>query len=139
MKIGALRTICLILSISLLTCGGGVASAAGATDWPKGKVTLLVPYKAGGSSDVMCRGLAKYWEKYLGVTIIIDNRDGASSQVGTMIYSKHTTFGNTNYLGCQVYFSANIIAQNTTYRFDQFEVINIQQEDAIEIVVMNDV
>lgn len=138
MKKNALGIACFLLLVSLLVGVTGIAFAANASNWPKGKVTLLVPYKAGGSSDAMGRGLAKYWEKHLGVPIIIDNRDGASSQVGTTIYSKLPADGNTIYLGCQVYFSANIIAQNATYKFDQFDVINIQQEDAIEIVVMDD-
>lgn len=116
----------------------GMVTLASAAEWPSGKVTLLIPFKAGGSSDAMGRGLAKYWEKYLGVPIIIDNRDGASSQVGTTIYSKLPADGNTIYLGCQVYFSSNIIVHNASYKFDQFDLINIQQEDAVEIVVMND-
>lgn len=109
-----------------------------ADDWPKGKITLTVPYKAGGSSDAMGRGLAKYWEKHLGVPIIIENRDGASSQVGTTIYSRLPVDGNNIYLGCQVYFSANVIVHNAKYKLEDFDTINIQQEDMIEIVVMND-
>ena len=108
-----------------------------AAEWPSGKITLLIPFKAGGSSDAMGRGLAKYWEKYLGVPIVIDNRDGASSQVGTTIYSRLPADGNTIYLGCQVYFSANIITHNAKYKFEQFDILNIQQEDAVEIVVLN--
>lgn len=123
----------LVLLISLL--GGSIVSAE---DWPKGKITMIIPYKAGGSSDAMGRGLVKYWEKHIGVPIIIDNRDGASSQVGTTIYSKMPVDGNTIYLGCQVYFSANVVVHNAKYKLEDFETINIQQEDMIEIVVAND-
>lgn len=129
-------TISCIVALMLLFSTVSVNSLY-AADWPSGKITLLIPYKAGGSSDAMGRGLAKYWEKYLGVPIIIDNRDGASSQVGTTIYSRLPADGNTVYLGCQVYFSSNIITHNAKYKFDQFDVINIQQEDAVEIVVLN--
>lgn len=129
---------CSLTALSLLISVSGFASITNAAEWPKGKVSLLIPYKAGGSSDAMGRGLAKYWEKYLGVPIVIDNRDGASSQVGTTIYSKMPADGNTIYLGCQVYFSANIIVQGATYKLEQFDLINIQQEDAVEIVVMDD-
>ncbi|EXG78056.1 Bug family tripartite tricarboxylate transporter substrate binding protein [Cloacibacillus evryensis] len=126
-----------ILVLSLLINVFAVPSRLSAAEWPQSKVTLLIPFKAGGSSDSMGRGLAKYWEKYLGVPIVIDNRDGASSQVGTTIYSRLPADGNTIYLGCQVYFSSNIITHNAKYKFDQFDVLNIQQEDAIEIVVLN--
>ena len=114
-----------------------LSSCVFAQEWPSGKITLLIPFKAGGSSDAMGRGLAKYWEKYLGVPIIIDNRDGASSQVGTTIYSRMPADGNTVYLGCQIYFSANIITHNAKYKLSDFDVLNIQQEDAVEIVVLN--
>ena len=112
-------------------------SCALAEEWPSGKITLLVPFKAGGSADAMGRGLAKYWEKYLGVPIVIDNRDGASSQVGTTIYSRMPADGNTIYLGCQIYFSANIITHNAKYKLEDFDILNIQQDDAVEIVVLN--
>ena len=129
----------IILSVitAMLVIFAAPNSSLYAAEWPSGKITMLIPYKAGGSSDAMGRGLAKYWEKYLGVPIIIDNRDGASSQVGTTIYSRMPADGNTIYLGCQVYFSANIITHNAKYKFDQFDVLNIQQEDAVELVVLN--
>ncbi|MCI5863666.1 MAG: tripartite tricarboxylate transporter substrate binding protein [Clostridia bacterium] len=133
-KLAILGIFILLLAISVFASPGKLCAA----EWPSGKVTMLIPFKAGGSSDSMGRGLAKYWEKYLGVPIVIDNRDGASSQVGTTIYSRLPADGNTIYLGCQVYFSSNILTHNAKYKFDQFEVINIQQEDAIELVVLND-
>lgn len=125
----------LVLALVFVLSDSQVVSAE--KKWPEGKISMLVPYKAGGSSDAMARGLAKYWEKYLGVPIIIDNRDGASSQVGTTIYSRMPADGNTVYIGCQVYFSANIVTQNAKYKAEDFEVINIQQEDLVEIVVMD--
>jgi len=128
-----LFTVCIIV-LSVLFLQNQLYAA----EWPSGKITLLVPYKAGGSADAMGRGLAKYWEKYLGVPVIVDNRDGASSQVGTTIYSRMPVDGNSVYLGCQVYFSSNIITHNAKYQFDQFELLNIQQEDPIEISVLND-
>lgn len=130
------RSILSVIILSLTFCLAS-GSSFGATEWPSGRITLLIPFKAGGSSDAMGRGLAKYWEKYLGVPIVIDNRDGASSQVGTTIYSRLPTDGNSVYLGCQVYFSANILVHNANYQFEQFDLLNIQQEDAVEIAVLN--
>lgn len=118
-------------------CGGNKAEKAGA-DWPKGKVTLLVPFSAGGSVDSMARSLAKYWEKELNVPVIIENRDGASGQVGATVFQKMPADGNTVFLGTQMYLSANIVLQNANFKIDDFDVINIQQIDPVTIAVLED-
>lgn len=49
----------------------------------KGKtITLIAPYAAGGTSDVMARVLAPFLEKELGTTVVVVNKPGANSQVG---------------------------------------------------------
>jgi tripartite-type tricarboxylate transporter receptor subunit TctC len=118
-------------------CGGNKKEKAG-EDWPKGKLTLLVPFKAGGSVDSMARALAKYWEKELGLPLIIDNRDGASGQVGATVFQKMPVDGNTIFLGTQTYLSANIVLQNAKFNIDDFDVINFQQVDPVTIAVLED-
>ena len=57
-------------------------SAADAADFPKKNITIIVPYSAGGSSDIGARRLAQHLEKELGVSVIVDNAAGASGWVG---------------------------------------------------------
>lgn len=54
------------------------------TDFPaKGRaVSLIVPYPAGGGSDIGARVLAPLWERELGTSVEILNKGGAGSQVG---------------------------------------------------------
>ena len=53
------------------------------TAWaPNGPVTMIVSYKAGNGTDVTARILAKYAEKYIGQTIVIENVDGGSGSLG---------------------------------------------------------
>jgi tripartite-type tricarboxylate transporter receptor subunit TctC len=65
----------------------GIASAPGmlqAQDaWPTRPVTLVVPYGAGGYTDLVARLTARYVEKSLGKPVIVDNRAGAGGFVGT--------------------------------------------------------
>src|SRR5262245_37675666 len=49
-----------------------------AQGYPEKPVTLIVPWPAGGSTDVAMRTLAEAAAKHLGGTIIVDNKPGAS-------------------------------------------------------------
>ena len=64
----------------LLLCGLlGVlaASSAFAQGFPEKPVTLVVPYSAGGTTDVAMRALADATSRHLGQRVIIDNRSVA--------------------------------------------------------------
>ena len=58
------------------------ASAVHAQDYPARPVTLIVPWPAGGSTDLAMRALATSTEKYLGQSIVIENRPGAAGTLG---------------------------------------------------------
>jgi tripartite-type tricarboxylate transporter receptor subunit TctC len=58
-------------------------------------VTLIVPYAAGGSSDVLARLINGPLSKVLGQPIVIDNRAGAGSRIGTEIAAKSAPDGYT--------------------------------------------
>ena len=51
--------------------------------WPSRSITLIVPYAAGGYTDLVGRMTARYVESALGKTVIVDNRAGAGGIVGT--------------------------------------------------------
>lgn len=72
------------LSLALAVCFlFAFCSAAGAADFPKRPVTIVVPWGAGGGSDLIARSLAKPLEKQLGKPVIIQNKPGGSGTVGT--------------------------------------------------------
>ena len=71
------------------------ASAAAAETYPDRPVTLIVPYAAGGSSDVLARLLGERLSKSLGQPIVIDNRAGAGSRIGTELAAKSAPDGYT--------------------------------------------
>ena len=58
------------------------AAFAQAQKFPARPVTLIVPWPAGGSTDVLLRALATATEKHLGQSIVIENRAGASGTLG---------------------------------------------------------
>jgi len=69
--------------------------SAAAEQYPDRPVTLIVPYAAGGSSDVLARLINEPLSKALGQPIVIDNRAGAGSRIGTEIAAKSAPDGYT--------------------------------------------
>jgi tripartite-type tricarboxylate transporter receptor subunit TctC len=58
------------------------ATGAQAQQFPTRPVTLIVPWPAGGSTDIGMRALAAATEKHLGQSIVIENRPGAAGTLG---------------------------------------------------------
>lgn len=58
------------------------ASAAMAQGFPSRPVTLIVPWTAGGPTDQAMRALATATQKYLGQTIVVENKGGAGGTLG---------------------------------------------------------
>lgn len=66
---------------ALLAAGAAQTSRAAA--WPDGKaITWVVPYPAGGSTDVLGRAIAQQLNTLLKTTVIVDNRPGATGTIG---------------------------------------------------------
>jgi len=63
---------------------GSLNSNTGEADFPEKPITLIVPYAAGGGTDITARALAKAAEKYLNQPIIVVNRTGGGGSVGLM-------------------------------------------------------
>ena len=59
-----------------------VASLAQAQGWPAKPIRLIVPYAAGGPTDVVARLVAKKVEDTIGQPIVVDNRAGAGGTIG---------------------------------------------------------
>lgn len=64
--------------------------AFAASDFPSGPVTMIVPYGAGGTTDLFLRQLAVLTEKELKQTIVIDNRPGAGGAMGALMLADET-------------------------------------------------
>ena len=58
------------------------AGLAQAQEYPVKPITLIVPWPAGGSTDVSMRAIAEAASKHLGQPIVIDNKAGGSGTVG---------------------------------------------------------
>jgi len=67
------------LGFALLMCGG----AACAQDYPSRSITVVVPFPAGGPSDVVARVVTEAMGRALGQTLVIENVGGAGGTIGS--------------------------------------------------------
>jgi tripartite-type tricarboxylate transporter receptor subunit TctC len=59
------------------------ANTATAQNYPTRSVRLVVPYPAGGTTDIMARIIANHLQERLGQTFVVENKPGAGSNLGT--------------------------------------------------------
>ncbi len=75
----------------------GIAPAQAA--WPDRTVTLIVPWAPGGSTDILARMLSDYLTRSLGQTFIVENKAGASGNIGSNLVAKAKPDGYTLLVG----------------------------------------
>lgn len=63
--------------------------------YPAKPVTIIMPYSAGGSSDILTRAVAKGLTDMLGRNFVVENRPGASGMIGAEVVAKATPDGYT--------------------------------------------
>ena len=68
--------------VALSIAAVAFACAAQAQDYPVKPITLIVPWPAGGSTDISMRAIAEAASKHLGQPIVIDNKAGGGGTVG---------------------------------------------------------
>ena len=83
-----------ILLSAALWASGPVALAQ-SPDYPHRAIRIIVPLAAGGNVDIVARTLADPVSKSLGQTVLVENRPGASSLVGTQFVARSAADGYT--------------------------------------------
>jgi len=73
-----LRTLLLSLSIGICSLAG----TALAQTWPTRPITIVVPFAAGGPTDILARTLATKMSENMGQPVVVENRLGASGAIG---------------------------------------------------------
>ncbi len=93
------RLLLFFVSCALFAFTGNVRGAAKDIDWPTRPVRLLVPAMPGGSQDIVARLLAPELSEQLGERFIVDNRSGASGNIGMEIAARAQPDGYTLFVG----------------------------------------
>ena len=129
----------LAMVFALAACGAGGEKKADGPFAPDGPVTMIVAYKAGSGTDNTARILAKYAEKYVGQTIVIENVEGGSGSIGWSQLASADSDGMTIGFINLPNFNSSIVEEMGTYTVDSFKAIcNHVTETSIVIVRADD-
>ena len=99
-KLAAATAFC-ALALAVTACGGGGAKSGGSAKksdaaWkPTKDIKVIVAYKAGSGTDTGARVLCKDAEKFIGKTLVIENKPGADGKIGWKELSKAKPDGYT--------------------------------------------
>src|SRR5436853_3331193 len=102
---------------------------ATAQDWPKRPLTLVVPWGAGGGTDVMARIMARRMSEIAGQQVIVENITGAGGMIGSTHVAKAAPDGYTFVFGSRSDAINMTLYKQRTYSF---------QDDLAPVVLVAD-
>ena len=85
-----------LVALVLLLC---VQSFAAAQDWPSRPIHFIVPFPAGGSTDVAARVVGEHLSRQLRQQVVVENKSGANGNVGMEFVAKAAPDGHTVLIG----------------------------------------
>src|SRR6195256_5563932 len=83
------------VALAFLSVLGSLHTAAAQEAYPNRLIKLIVPFAAGGNTDVVGRVTAAYMQKALNVNVVVENRAGAGGINGTDTVAKSAADGYT--------------------------------------------
>ena len=97
----------LLLEATALVLGlaGGSAMAQA---WPSKSISLIVPFPAGGTTDVLARAVGQELSKNLGQPVIVESKPGAGATLGADFVAKAKPDGYTLLAGSSTTLAANV-------------------------------
>ena len=106
------------LQVLALAAAMSVGSAF-AQAWPSKPITLVVPFPAGGTTDVLARSLAEKLQQALGQTVIVENKPGAGATLGADFVAKSKPDGHVLLVGAVHHTIASSVYKKLPYDFQK--------------------
>ncbi len=95
MKRSLVRLFGVLVLGMVVTPDAADAQSASPPDYPRKSIRLVVPFAPGGPVDIVARGIAPRMSEILGQQIVVDNRGGAGSTIGTELVANAPPDGYT--------------------------------------------
>lgn len=117
----SIRVSLLLFLVAMVVLGSQISLAQ--DNYPTKEIVFIVPWAAGGSSDVFCRAMTSVLDKYLGKAAVVVNKPGGATIPGTMEIVNSKPDGYTvGYLANGVLTLRPNLVQ-TPYSLDDFEIL----------------
>jgi tripartite-type tricarboxylate transporter receptor subunit TctC len=97
-----------------MASGGAMAQA-----WPSKPISLIVPFPAGGTTDVLARALAEKLQQTLGQPVIVESKPGAGATLGADYVVKSKPDGSTLLVGAVHHTIASSVYKKLPYDFQK--------------------
>lgn len=122
---GALSRRRVIAGAVALSAAGLVRTpAARAAAWPDKPVRMIIPFAAGGATDLLGRSLAVELGRFWGQPVVVDNRPGAGGILGAEMVAKSPADGYSLLLASGSMFTVNpFLYPKLSYTVDSFDMI----------------
>lgn len=91
------RTFVLAAAAAAVSLAPFAASAQ--AQFPAKPITIIVPFSAGGTTDILARVIGQYMGRDLGQTVVVDNRAGAGGNIGGQAAARAPADGYTLFMG----------------------------------------
>ena len=98
---------------------------AGAQSYPTKPVKLVVPFAAGGTTDILARLYAQRMGVTLGQPMLVENRTGAGTMIGSDYVAKSAADGYTLLLGSPSVWLNPVLYKTVPYKFQDFSPISV--------------
>jgi tripartite-type tricarboxylate transporter receptor subunit TctC len=108
-----------LLAAAALLSLAALPAVALAQAWPSKPVTLVVPFPAGGTTDVLARSLAERLGPALGQTVIVESKPGAGATLGADFVAKSKPDGYTLLVGAVHHTIASSVYKKLPYDFQK--------------------
>lgn len=99
--------------------GGALAGTAWAQAWPSKPISLIVPFPAGGTTDVLARAAGQELSKSLGQPVVVENKPGAGATLGADYVAKAKPDGYTLLMGAVHHTIATSVYRKLGYDFQK--------------------
>ncbi|MES2564727.1 MAG: tripartite tricarboxylate transporter substrate binding protein [Pseudomonadota bacterium] len=128
------RIVTIVIGVLLMI---QAASPALAQTWPSRPIRLVVPFAAGGSTDLTARVVAENLRPVLGQVLVIDNRPGAAGTIAGDIVAKSPPNGYTFLVASATLLANQSIYKNLPYDFIADLTPVIQTHSSTNVLVVN--
>jgi tripartite-type tricarboxylate transporter receptor subunit TctC len=115
----------------------GAQDASAAASYPSRPIRLIVPYAAGGGTDLLARTWAQTLQQQLGQNVIVENMPGANGIIGTAYAAKSAPDGYTLYIATYGFPVTPLLMKNAQYGVSDFAPIIRTGTGPLALVVAN--